>query len=89
MVGKLWNDTYHGNGKPGLTTRIKDVEDITERLDECKAEAADLTRLEGRVTTLEKYNDDRDNRLHKRMDLLIGAMFTLAVAVILQLVFKK
>jgi hypothetical protein len=47
-----------------------------------------IEKTEDRVTTLERYNIDREKRLDKRMDIMIGAIFSLAVAVILQLIFK-
>lgn len=89
MVEKLWTDFYHGNGKPGIVTRVKDVEDETARLERLKCDSADYANLEDRVTTLENYNKDRDNRLHTRINLLIGAVFSLAVAIVVQLLLRK
>ena len=32
-INQLEKDMYHGNGKPGMTTRMAQVETITERID--------------------------------------------------------
>lgn len=44
--------------------------------------------LESRVTIIEKYINERESRLQARMNIMITAIFTLAGAVILQLIFK-
>lgn len=47
-----------------------------------------MESVESRMTTIEKYITERESRLQNRLNLMIGAIFTLAGAVILQLVFK-
>lgn len=89
MVEKLWSDLYHGNGRPGLTTRIKEVEDDIASIEDLKCDAAEFKQLEDRVKTLETYNKERDNRLYARINLLIAAALTLASAIFLQLILKK
>ena len=36
-LGKLWNDMYYGNGKPGITTRTQQLEDAVDRIEETLA----------------------------------------------------
>lgn len=60
---------YFGNGMPGMTTRMKTVEDS--------------------VAELKAYNKNRDSQLATRMNLMIGALFTLAAAVVMQLFLRK
>ncbi len=67
-LDRLEKDMWYGNGKPGITTRVSD--------------------LEARVTTLERYNHDRDMKMQRRMNVLIAAICSLAAAVFLQLIFK-
>lgn len=30
-IDKIWNDLYHGNGKPGVCTRLELLEDAMDR----------------------------------------------------------
>ena len=65
----LKKDMWYGNGLPGMTTRMKTVEDKVEKL--------------------EKRNETNDSTLTNRMNLMIGALFTFAGAVLLHLIFKR
>ena len=67
LVDKHEQDLYRGNGKPGITTRLQQLEDC--------------------VDSLEAYNTERDRKIQTRMNLLIGALFSL-VAAFLLLLFK-
>lgn len=64
LVEQHEKDLYRGNGLPGLTTRMKSVED--------------------RVDKLEKFNDSRENRLDKKMNILITTVLGLLSALVLQ-----
>jgi hypothetical protein len=68
MVERHERDLYRGNGLPGLTTRIKTVED--KQMDYEKAQAI------------------RDNKVTTRLNLLIGAAFSLAGAIVFYMLFK-
>jgi hypothetical protein len=71
LVRQHDQDLYRGNGKPGLTVRMEKSEDRH-------------TATEGRVLTLENYNKDRENRLDKKLNILIGAILTFILAVAAQ-----
>lgn len=75
LVEQHDKDLYRGNGKPGLTIRMEKSEDrhlATER----------------RVTLLEEYNHHRENRLDRKINLLIGAALSLTGTLIAALILS-
>ncbi len=88
MVGKLWKDTYHGNGLPGFSTRIKDAEDSIERLERIKAEVSEQNRMEARVTTLERQLKDSADRRETKMNILLATTLTAVVGILVDLLTK-
>lgn len=82
-LDRLEKDLWYGNGKPGLTTRMAAAETAIVRLEECKAETSANGLVEARVTIIEQYIKERDNRLFARMNILLGGFVSLTVALII------
>lgn len=71
LVKQHDQDLYRGNGKPGIIVRMEKSEDRH-------------TAMEVRVKSLEQYNADRENRLDKKLNILIGAILTFVLALAAQ-----
>ena len=66
-------DLYRGNGLPGITTRIKSLEDCLDGTDISQL-AIDISKLEGRVGQLENTVREFKNGQTWIIRLLIGGL---------------
>jgi hypothetical protein len=62
-VGKLWNDVYYGNGKPGIVTRVQSVEDAVDRIEQ----------------TLDKFTKNQDRIIWLIVSVVILAVLNLVM----------
>lgn len=88
MVEKLWQDTYHGNGKPGSIARIKENEDAIAGLRKYKAEASNLKQVEERLETIENYLKESESRKEKKMNILLAAVIAGLIGIIVDILSK-
>ncbi len=69
-------DLYRGNGLPGITTRIKSLEDSIDGFD--------LSQLENRVSNLEKTVQEFKNGQAWIIRLLIGGLVLAALNLVIK-----
>ena len=62
-LDKVWNDLYHGNGRPGLCTRVLLTEEAVDRINE----------------TLEKFNKLQEKVIWLLLSVLIAAVLNLII----------
>ena len=68
-------DLYRGNGKPGITTRIQSLEDCMD--------GVDLSKLENRVSQIEKAVEEFKSGQTWIIRLLIGGLVLAALSLVL------
>jgi hypothetical protein len=77
ILDKLRQDMYYGNGKPGITTRVHVLETWQlETFEQWKGQ------METKVDTLYAWKSNQEERLHARLNLLIGASLSSLFALI-------
>ncbi len=74
-VDHLQKDMWHGNGRPGVTTRLNLLEGAVD--------GVDLSKLENRVTQMEKTIQEFKNGQSWIIRLLIGGVILAALNLVI------
>lgn len=75
-------DLYRGNGLPGITTRIKSLEDCLDGTDISRL-AIDLSKLEGRVSQMENTIKEFKSGQTWIIRLLLGGLILAALNLVI------
>ncbi len=74
-VDHLQKDMWHGNGKPGVTSRLTSLEDAVD--------GVDLSKLENRVTQMEKTINEFKDGQKWIIRLLVGGVVLAALNLVI------